>query len=437
MLSRRFISFSRSVKFNVEYFRSPGEVLNCNKYVGVHQCFRKISADSTISSKPSKKKIFLVGGLTFCATYAAMEGVSQYWNKPGKFAGDHGKSNENHLEWDSYLRTVKNKPKGTVAGYVIPKEKLPSIPVSREVGGPYELNGVTFSLFQYQTCPFCCKVRSFMDYYGLPYNVVEVDPVLRQQLKFSKYRKVPIMLVDEKTKDGKDSSKYVQLTDSSLIISIIATYLMYNKEGESVQRIMDYYQNLDDSRNLETDVINKYFLMIGESWTPKKLKDNENRLHEERYWREWTDNYLVHVISPNVYRTLSESFDSFNYFSKVGQWDKYFPAWERYICIYIGAIGMYFVSKRLKKRHGLKEDVRTSLYDTCQLWVKAIGKNRKFMGGDKPNLADLAVFGALSSFEGCEAFRDLLKNVNIGPWYYSVKELCEAHAGAKLLTNPE
>lgn len=197
------------------------------------------------------------------------------------------------------------------------------------------------------------------------------------------------------------------------------------------------YSLQDDSRNLETDVINKYFLMIGESWTPKKLKDNENRLHEERYWREWTDNYLVHVISPNVYRTLSESFDSFNYFSKVGQWDKYFPAWERYICIYIGAIGMYFVSKRLKKRHGLKEDVRTSLYDTCQLWVKAIGKNRKFMGGDKPNLADLAVFGALSSFEGCEAFRDLLKNVNIGPWYYSVKELCEAHAGAKLLTNPE
>lgn len=175
--------------------------------------------------------------------------------------------------------------------------------------------------------------------------------------------------------------------------------------------------------------------MIGEAWSPEKLKANENKLHEERHWREWADNVLVHVISPNVYRTLDESFDAFNYFSEVGQWDKYFPTWERLICIYIGAIGMYFVSKRLKRRHRLKEDVRSSLYDVGNQWIKAIGKNRKFMGGDKPNLADLAVYGALSSFEGCEAFRDLLKNVNIGPWFYSVKELCNAHAGSKFLTN--
>lgn len=33
-----------------------------------------------------------------------------------------------------------------------------------------------------------------MDYYGIPYDVVEVNPVLRQQIKFSKYRKVPILL---------------------------------------------------------------------------------------------------------------------------------------------------------------------------------------------------------------------------------------------------
>ena len=31
----------------------------------------------------------------------------------------------------------------------------------------------------------------------------------------------------------------------------------------------------------------------------------------------------------------------------------------------------------------------------------------KFLGGDKPNLADLAVYGALSAVEGCEAFLDL------------------------------
>ena len=65
---------------------------------------------------------------------------------------------------------------------------------------------------------------------------------------------------------------------------------------------------------------------------------------------------------------------------------------------------MWVISKRLKKRHGLKEDVRQSFYDETNNWLKAVKqKGGKFLGGDKPNLADLAVFGALSAVEGCEA----------------------------------
>lgn len=47
-------------------------------------------------------------------------------------------------------------------------------------------------LYQYETCPFCCKVkyfnilknkyslqvRAFLDYYGFSYEAVEVNPVL-------------------------------------------------------------------------------------------------------------------------------------------------------------------------------------------------------------------------------------------------------------------
>lgn len=75
---------------------------------------------------------------------------------------------------------------------------------------------------------------------------------------------------------------------------------------------------------------------------------------------------------------------------------------------------MYFIGKKLKRkykenffkiknfylffkktffrtflRHQLKLDVRESLYDVCNEWTRAIGKYRRFMGGDKPNLADL------------------------------------------------
>lgn len=40
-------------------------------------------------------------------------------------------------------------------------------------------------------------------------------------------------------------------------------------------------------------------------------------------------------------------------------------------------------------RHNLQDDVRQDLYKAVNDWVAAIGKNRKFMGGDQPNLADL------------------------------------------------
>lgn len=55
-------------------------------------------------------------------------------------------------------------------------------------------SGLQLKLFQYQTCPFCCKVRAFLDYYGISYDIVEVDPVLRQAIKWSSYRKVPIVV---------------------------------------------------------------------------------------------------------------------------------------------------------------------------------------------------------------------------------------------------
>lgn len=52
------------------------------------------------------------------------------------------------------------------------------------------------TLYQYKTCPFCSKVRAFLDYHGLPYEIVEVNPVMRQEIKWSTYRKVPILMVN-------------------------------------------------------------------------------------------------------------------------------------------------------------------------------------------------------------------------------------------------
>ncbi|XP_078502742.1 prostaglandin E synthase 2 [Lissotriton helveticus] len=261
------------------------------------------------------------------------------------------------------------------------------------------------TLYQYQTCPFCSKVRAFLDYHKVPYEIVEVNPVLRSEIKFSSYRKVPIVLV------GADDA--LQLNDSSVIISVIKTYLVSKRK--SLAEIVSYYPSMKAVNEKGKEVIeynNKYWLMLDKQERHSVYPTKEAG-KEEMKWRRWVDDRLVHLISPNVYRTPGEALASFDYIVRVGK----FGAVEGFFAKYFGAAAMFIIGKRLKSRHHLQDDVRQDLYKAADDWVKAIGKHRPFMGGEQPNLADLAVYGVLRVTEGLETFHDLMSNSKIGPWY--------------------
>lgn len=101
----------------------------------------------------------------------------------------------------------------------------------------------------------------------------------------------------------------------------------------------------------------------------------------ERKWRSWADNRLVHLISPNVYRTWDEALETFEWFSDIGKWNEYFPSWERNLMVYVGTLAMWLISKRLTKKHNLGEDVRAPLYEACDDWVELLDKKKtKFLG---------------------------------------------------------
>lgn len=67
---------------------------------------------------------------------------------------------------------------------------------------------------------------------------------------------------------------------------------------------------------------------------------------EEMKWRKWADDWLVHLISPNVYRTTAESLASFDYIVREGK----FGTFEGFFAKYVGAAAMFVISKRLKSR---------------------------------------------------------------------------------------
>ncbi|KAJ3679913.1 hypothetical protein LUZ60_016191 [Juncus effusus] len=210
-------------------------------------------------------------------------------------------------------------------------------------------------LYQYEACPFCNKVRAFLDYHDIPYKVIEVNPLSKKEIKWSDYKKVPILVVDGE-----------QLVDSS-------------------------------------DIINKLNHKISPDYSDSNT--------EELKWRKWVDEHLVHMLSPNIYRTTSEALESFDYISKNGN----FSFTERFAVKYAGAAAMYMVSKKLKKKYNISDE-RASLYAACDTWTEALN-GRDFLGGSKPNLADLAVFGVLRPIRYLQSGKDMVANTQIGNWY--------------------
>lgn len=227
-------------------------------------------------------------------------------------------------------------------------------------------------LYQYEACPFCNKVKAFLDYHDLPYKIVEVNPLSKKEIKWSDYKKVPILMVDGK-----------QLNDSSAIIDKLDIQIHPSKG------------------RLPTDT------------------------EEEEKWRRWVDEHLVHVLSPNIYRSASEALESFDYITTHGN----FTTLERWTGKYVGAAAMYFVSKKLKKKYNITDE-RASLYEAANTWVEALN-NRLFMGGSKPNLADLAVFGVLRPIRYLQSGRDMVANTNIGAWYSRMEEAVGGTSGIK------
>ncbi|PIA36494.1 hypothetical protein AQUCO_03400412v1 [Aquilegia coerulea] len=222
---------------------------------------------------------------------------------------------------------------------------------------PLDLRPKDVVLFQYEACPFCNKVKAFLDYYDIPYKVVEVNPISKKEIKWSEYKKVPILTVDGEN-----------LVDSSDIINKMS------------QKICPTHSIPDDGT-------------------------------EESKWRRWVDDHLVHMLSPNIYRNPSEALESFDYITSHGN----FSFTERVTAKYAGAVAMYFVSKKLKKKYNIVDE-RAALYEAAEIWVEALN-GRNFLGGSKPNLADLAVFGVLRPIRYLRSGKDMVEHTRIGEWY--------------------
>ncbi len=222
------------------------------------------------------------------------------------------------------------------------------------------------AIFQYEICPFCCKVKAMLDLHGVPYETTDVNPLTKGEIKAwsGGYKKVPIAMLGGE-----------QVNDSPVIVSSI----------------------LD--RMGSAGVL-----------PPKEL--SRFRSAEALEWAKWSDEKLAVLLFPNITRSYGEALQAFGYVNNV----PHFSTLDRLANQLIGSFAMWMAQGKIKKKYGI-EDERAAVVGAINHWLDdGVGK-REYAGGSEPNLADVAVFGALKAIDRTDAFREIMAETRVAPWY--------------------
>ncbi len=221
----------------------------------------------------------------------------------------------------------------------------------------------------------------------LPYRTVEVSPLTKKQLKWSEYRKVPVALLDGEI-----------VTDSTAIITRLAAEIAGQEQQEQQQQQKSHgYLSLSGWRNLigggrrrgevggAEATISSDILLFGSdshhvtdcSRHVVQASGNSSLDHseqaDEEEWRRWVDERLVRLLTVNIYRNMRESYQTFDYITASSC---NFGFFEREAARVVGAVMMWGISGRLKKKYGIEGDVREELYQAANKWTEALGDQR-------------------------------------------------------------
>mgnify|MGYP001158057153 FL=1 len=225
---------------------------------------------------------------------------------------------------------------------------------------PERVVGGLPTMYCFETCPFCFKVKALLGTRGIEYSKVEVDPTFKTQLKWSDWSAVPVFV----DKDG------TQVNDSNYILH----YIDENGSNE--------------------------FPRMGED-------------AEQDEWMDFSNLILGKSIVAVIYKSYRTSLQALDYVTKIDN----FSFGTRLINKWVGGIIMRMVGKSRAKMFDLppRENLK------YQLDHMSNGIKSDFFGGGIPNGADFANFGILRSMEGLYGFDIVESHSKVWPWYLRMK----------------
>ena len=220
------------------------------------------------------------------------------------------------------------------------------------------------TLYQFELCPYCHKVRAGLELKGIAYRKVEVNPMNKKELPKlpeGAPRKVPVLDVDGKL-----------LWDSTVIL-----------------------------KYLDEHVPEK---------TPFLPEDPALRSRAEQV-EHWVDDALTFALPTVIYGTWGEAAKAAQVTARTSN----FGLLQNLMVRAGGSVVMHEISKRILKKRG-ETDGRAWLsreLDQLEAWLGT----QPFICGDVVSLADVATHGALTCITEFPAFTDVMKRPRLSAWY--------------------
>jgi microsomal prostaglandin-E synthase 2 len=230
------------------------------------------------------------------------------------------------------------------------------------------------TLYQFELCPYCHKVRAGLELKGIAYRKVEVNPMNKKELPKlpeGAPRKVPVLEVDGEL-----------LWDSTVILA----YLDEHFPGSM-----------------------------------RFLPEDPAVRHKAEQVENWVDDGLTFALPTVIYGTWGEAVKAAQVTARTSN----FGLLQNLMVRAGGSVVMHEVSKRILKKRG-QTDGRAWLsreLDQLEAWLGV----QPFVCGDALTLADVATHGALTCIQEFPAFTEMMKRPRIEAWYGRVAALRAEH----------
>lgn len=230
------------------------------------------------------------------------------------------------------------------------------------------------TLYQFQLCPYCHKVRAGLELKGLAFDQIEVNPMSKKELPplpEEAPKKVPVIKQNGTT--VYDSTSILQWLDEAFPNTLSFT-------------------PADEAAKTKSDEI-----------------------------EQWVDDEFTYALPTVIYGKWNEAFIA----AQVTARSSNFGFLQNISVRAGGSLIMNRVSKSILKKRG-KTDAHAWVKSALEEFEGWLG-DQTFVTGDTISMGDVAMHGAISCVEPFPIFSDIMARPTIRAWFERIQAMREAN----------